>query len=113
MNVFQGRFPDVNTVKDGYAGTAPVDAFPPNAYGLYNMTGNVWEWTADRWAEMQLGVLKPGQPDAAGSERRVLRGGSYLCHASYCWRYRTSARMASTPDSATGNVGFRCSAAAL
>ena len=113
MNVFQGRFPDVNTVKDGYAGTAPVDAFPPNGFGLYNMTGNVWEWTEDRWSEPQLGVLNPGRPEAAGSERRVLRGGSYLCHASYCWRYRTSARMASTPDSATGNVGFRCSAAAL
>ena len=100
MNVFQGRFPDRNTVKDGYAGTAPVRAFPPNGFGLHNTTGNVWEWTADPWSVN-------GQVSAA---ERVLRGGSYLCHASYCWRYRTSARMASTPDSPTGNVGFRCAA---
>ena len=93
MNVFQGRFPDRNTMKDGYAGTAPVSAFRPNAFGLHNMTGNVWEWTAARWF---------------ATDRRALRGGSYLCHASYCWRYRTSARMGSEPDSPAGNVGFRC-----
>jgi sulfatase modifying factor 1 len=101
MNVWQGRFPTRNTSKDGYAGTAPVDAFPPNGFGLYNTTGNVWEWTRDRWSA-------PDPDGPADGDRRVLRGGSYLCHASYCWRYRTSARMASTPDSPTGNVGFRC-----
>jgi len=109
MNVFQGRFPDRNTVKDGYPGTAPVDAFPPNGFGLFNMTGNVWEWTADRWSTTWQRTAPPEDPRGPDEgDRRVLRGGSYLCHASYCWRYRTSARMSSTPDSPTGNVGFRC-----
>ena len=98
MNVWQGRFPHENTVADGYSGTAPVDAFPPNGYGLYNMTGNVWEWTADPFG----GVGDPG------GDLRALRGGSYLCHSSYCRRYRVSARMGNTPDSASGNTGFRC-----
>jgi formylglycine-generating enzyme required for sulfatase activity len=95
MNVWQGTFPTHNTLADGHLGTAPVDAFPPNGFGLFNMTGNVWEWTAD-----------PFTP-----ERLALRGGSYLCHSSYCRRYRVSARMGSTPDSSSGNVGFRCVAA--
>jgi formylglycine-generating enzyme required for sulfatase activity len=98
MNVWNGSFPDQNTREDGYLGTCPVDAFPPNGYGLFNMTGNVWEWTADRF--------EPG----AGTI--VLRGGSYLCHASYCRRYRVSARMANTPESAAGNIGFRCAGSA-
>jgi formylglycine-generating enzyme required for sulfatase activity len=97
MNVWQGRFPVRNTRADGYLGTCPVDAFPPNAYGLSNMTGNVWEWTAD--------PLRPGAPET------VQKGGSYLCHASYCRRYRIAARQSQTPDSSTGNVGFRCAAA--
>jgi formylglycine-generating enzyme required for sulfatase activity len=94
-NIWQGRFPTHNTAADGYVGTCPVTAFPPNGYGLYNMVGNVWEWTADGWSA-------DGPPDA-----RAMRGGSYLCHDSYCNRYRTSARMGLTPDSSTGNVGFR------
>ncbi|MEV4613557.1 formylglycine-generating enzyme family protein [Kitasatospora sp. NPDC049258] len=102
MNVWNGTFPDRNTREDGYLGTCPVDAFEPNGYGLYNMTGNVWEWTAD--------PFEPGPP-AAGAAR-ALRGGSYLCHASYCRRYRVSARMANTPESSTGNIGFRVVAAA-
>ena len=111
MNVFQGSFPGRNTAKDGYAGTAPVGAFPPNGYGLHNMTGNVWEWTADRWSttwhrEQERPLVDPEGPQVG--DRRALRGGSYLCHSSYCWRYRTSARMGSTPDTPTGNVGFRC-----
>ena len=94
MNVWQGQFPNLNTLGDGYLGTAPVDSFEPNGHGLYNTCGNVWEWTAS-WFEL------PGV-------RRSLRGGSYLCHASYCRRYRVSARMANEPDSSAGNMGFRC-----
>lgn len=97
MNVFQGRFPGHDTAEDGYAGTAPVHAFPPNGYGLHNTTGNVWEWCADRF-----GPSRPGQ--------RNMRGGSYLCHESYCWRYRCAARSANTPDSSAGNIGFRMAA---
>ncbi|TFV92958.1 formylglycine-generating enzyme family protein [Blastococcus sp. CT_GayMR20] len=100
MNVFQGRFPGTDTGEDGFAGTAPVDAFLPNGYGLYNATGNVWEWTADRF-----GPGRPGQ--------RVTRGGSYLCHDSYCWRYRCAARSGNTPDSSAGNIGFRMAAASV
>jgi formylglycine-generating enzyme required for sulfatase activity len=94
MNVWQGSFPDHNTLDDGYYGTCPVDAFPANGYGLHEMTGNVWEWTADWYAGERT--------------HRVQKGGSYLCHASYCRRYRIAARQASTPDSSSGNTGFRC-----
>jgi len=93
MNVFQGRFPEHDTGEDGFVGTAPVDAFAPNGHGLHNTTGNVWEWCADRF-----GPSRPGQ--------RNMRGGSYLCHESYCWRYRCAARSANTPDSSAGNIGF-------
>ncbi|WP_406209229.1 formylglycine-generating enzyme family protein [Kitasatospora sp. NBC_01560] len=109
MNVWNGSFPDHNTLEDGYLGTCPVDAFPPNGYGLYNMTGNVWEWTADRFHP--VGNVAGRREDPAGpptGAARSLRGGSYLCHASYCRRYRVSARMPNTPDSSTGNIGFRC-----
>ena len=79
-----------------------MDAFPPNGYGLHNMTGNVWEWTADRfsptWHRDGTRENPAGPPSG---DRRVLRGGSYLCHASYCYRYRVSARMANTPDSSS------------
>ena len=109
MNVWQGRFPTLNTLDDGYLGTAPVDAFPANAYGLFNMTGNVWEWCAD-WFSATHHVNGPRRnPKGPRSgTHRVMRGGSYLCHASYCYRYRAAARSANTPDSSTGNLGFRC-----
>jgi sulfatase modifying factor 1 len=93
-NVWQGTFPTENTMADGYLGTAPVDAFAPNGFGLFNMSGNTWEWCSDRWA-----------PRAS---ERVMRGGSYLCHESYCNRYRVSARSRNRADSSSGNVGFRC-----
>jgi formylglycine-generating enzyme required for sulfatase activity len=93
-NVWQGEFPRRNTCADGWFTTCPVDAFPPNGYGLHNMIGNVWEWTADE--------REPG------SGMRVLKGGSYLCHASYCRRYRPAARSSAADASSMGNAGFRC-----
>jgi formylglycine-generating enzyme required for sulfatase activity len=114
MNVWNGTFPVRNTLADGYLATAPVTAFPPNRFGLYNMTGNVWEWTADRFSTRWHRDGPRVNPKGPGTgERRALRGGSYLCHASYCRRYRVSARMANTPDSSAGNVGFRCALDAL
>ena len=95
MNVFQGDFPAHDNAADGWQGTCPVDAFPPNRFGLYNVTGNVWEWTADQFGR------------GHGDDTMVLKGGSYLCHASYCHRYRPAARMANTADSSAGNIGFR------
>lgn len=108
-NTWQGRFPHVNTGDDGYEGTAPAKSFPPNGYGLYNITGNVWEWCSD-WFSPNYHVHGPrvnpqGPPEGTA---RVMRGGSYLCHVSYCNRYRVAARSSNTPDSSTGNMGFRC-----
>ena len=105
-NVWQGIFPSRNDLIDGHYGTAPVDAYVPNGFGLFNMAGNSWEWTADWYATRRSGAFT-GPSDG---ELRVMRGGSYLCHPSYCWRYRNAARSASTPESTTGHIGFRCAA---
>jgi sulfatase modifying factor 1 len=108
MNVFQGQFPGGNTGADGYLATAPVDAFPPNGFGLHNVTGNVWEWCAD-WLDLEhYARSEPRNPRGpVTGERRVQRGGSYLCHLSYCRRYRVSARFGSEPESSAGHTGFR------
>ncbi|MDP8922836.1 MAG: formylglycine-generating enzyme family protein [Chloroflexota bacterium] len=111
MNVWQGTFPSQNTAEDGFVATAPVDAFPPNGYGLYNVTGNVWEWCADWYSpdyhRRQGKGLRDNPTGPPAGDRKVMRGGSYLCHKSYCFRYRVVARSANTPDSSTGNLGFR------
>lgn len=107
-NVWQGVFPNSNSQEDGYAGTAPVHAFAPNDYGLHNAVGNVWEWCADFFAPDYHRTTSTVDPlQDRETARRSLRGGSYLCHESYCNRYRVSARSSNTPESASGNIGFR------
>jgi sulfatase modifying factor 1 len=118
-NSWQGAFPYRNTGARGWVGTAPVGSFPPNGFGLFEMTGNTWEWTADRWTDRHSDqatsctcgpsaddIRSPGKPDP--SVRRVTKGGSHLCSPEYCLRYRPAARTAQTEDSATTHLGFRC-----
>lgn len=113
MNVFQGRFPHQDTGDDGYVGTCPVGSFPANAFGLFETTGNVWEWCSDWFAPDSYRRSPRRAPTGPRKgDVRVMRGGSYLCHESYCWRYRVDSRSANTPDSSAGNVGFRVAAAA-
>jgi formylglycine-generating enzyme len=121
-NYWHGRFPDKNTLDDGYARTSPVRSFPPNNFGLFDMIGNVWEWTADWYAQAgpvakQCCVPRnpPGGEEAASRAhpaervgRKVLKGGSHLCAENYCQRYRPAARLAHPIDSPTCHVGFRC-----
>jgi len=103
MNTWQGNFPHDNAAEDGYIGTAPVDAFSPNGFGLYNMTGNVWEWAEDPFDDST-------RSDGSFDGVRVQRGGSYLCHDSYCDRYHVHSRTGSEPDSSAGHSGFRTAA---
>ncbi|MGM0904176.1 MAG: formylglycine-generating enzyme family protein [Bacillota bacterium] len=108
-NIWQGKFPIKNTKEDGYASTAPVKSFPPNGYGLYNVSGNVWEWCSD-WFSRSIhnrgGRTNPQGPSKG--ETKIMRGGSHMCHESYCNRYRVAARTSNTPDSSSGHLGFRC-----
>ena len=109
-NTWQGQFPWQDLKLDGYEGTSPVGSFPPNGYGLYEMTGNVWEWTSDWYAGQSVDApccapeLLPGET----FPRKVIKGGSHLCAPNYCLRYRPAARQGEAIDTATSHLGFRC-----
>lgn len=108
-NIWQGTFPDQDTGEDGYAGTCPVDSYSANGFGLYNMAGNVWEWCSDWFSPSHHTECSDRDPVGPPSgSARTMKGGSFLCHASYCNRYRVAARTSNTPDSSTANLGFRC-----
>jgi formylglycine-generating enzyme required for sulfatase activity len=108
-NIWQGDFPRRNTAEDGFAGTSPVRTYEPNGCGLYDMAGNIWEWMFDRWSpDFHVSGPRDNPLGPPSGDRRVTRGGSYLCHDSYCNRYRVAARTSNTPDSSAGNTGFRC-----
>nr|XP_009687331.1 PREDICTED: sulfatase-modifying factor 1 [Struthio camelus australis] len=113
VNIWQGVFPTNNTAEDGYKGTAPVTAFPPNGYGLYNIVGNAWEWTSDWWAVHHSADEAHNPKGPSSGTDKVKKGGSYMCHKSYCYRYRCAARSQNTPDSSASNLGFRCAADTL
>lgn len=118
-NFWQGVFPWKNSAKDGFAGAAPVKSFPPNAYGLYDMAGNVWEWCSD-WFDVRFYQNQAANgPNVQGPERafnpmlphqqeKVIRGGSFLCSDDYCSGYRNARRMGSTVDTGLNHTGFRC-----
>ena len=111
-NIWQGRFPWENLKPDGYEGTSPVGAFPANGYGLHDMIGNVWEWTASLFMppateKLKMSCCATGEP-GSHIEHRVVKGGSYLCAPNYCLRYRPAARQGEAIDTSTCHIGFRC-----
>jgi sulfatase modifying factor 1 len=112
-NTWQGHFPFENLALDGFAGRAPVGSFPPNGYGLHDMAGNVWEWTADWWSERHAPDAPAPCCGSGGAQpqrfsRKVIKGGSYLCAPNYCRRYRPAARYPQAVDTGTCHIGFRC-----
>jgi len=123
-NTWQGEFPWQNLETDGFRGTSPIKSFPPNGYGLFDMAGNVWEWTSDyftAFAAPQHSCCVPRNPRALSAEasripdepgghipRKVIKGGSHLCAPNYCLRYRPAARQSETVDTSTSHIGFRC-----
>jgi formylglycine-generating enzyme required for sulfatase activity len=120
-NTFQGHFPDHSVPEDGYERRSPVKAFPANGYGLYDMAGNVWQWTADWYRVDYFADLArkgtceaPGGPSSSfdpaepNAVKRVVKGGSFLCNVSYCESYRPSARRGTAPDTGSEHIGFRC-----
>ncbi len=114
-NTWQGEFPWQNLLLDRYEGTSPVESFPPNGYGLYDMAGNAWEWTDDLFvvtngASTRPACCAPQNPQSSDERfpRRVIKGGSHLCAPNYCLRYRPAARQGETVDTSTAHIGFRC-----
>jgi formylglycine-generating enzyme required for sulfatase activity len=107
-NTWQGEFPWQNLMLDGYAGTSPVGAFPPNGYGLYDMTGNVWEWTQDSFTASHSQKPCCAPPSDERIPRRIIKGGSHLCAPNYCLRFRPAARQGEAVDTSTSHIGFRC-----
>jgi len=121
-NTWQGDFPWRNTGADGHIGVAPVGSYPPNRFGLYDMVGNVWQWVSDwyrpdtyaarageeRSCHNPAGPAAGGAPEAPHQQERVTKGGSFLCHESYCFSYRAAARRGTPPDTGMSHIGFRC-----
>ncbi len=116
-NIYQGSFPDKNTAEDGFASIAPVKTFPPNAYGLYDMDGNVWEWCSDLYRpdyymssarKNPTGPTDSYDPEEPGAVKYVQRGGSFLCSDEYCIRYKAGSRGKGEATSGSNNLGFRC-----
>ena len=108
LNIWQGEFPTENTKEDGCIGPCPVYSYYPNKFGLYNMAGNVWEWTSDWWTTRHTRDFTKDPTGPSDGKEKVKKGGSYLCHPEYCYRYRCAARSQNSPDSSAGNLGFRC-----
>lgn len=108
MNIWQGQFPKENTEEDGFLSTGPVNSYHPNMYGLYNMVGNVWEWVSDWWETEHSNIPSINPTGPPSGEDKVKKGGSFMCHKDYCYRYRCSARSKNTPESSASNMGMRC-----